>query len=191
MQFVTITSRPIRIFRENRINNCCRFRALSNLAKSVVLPMLVVLHATTACVANERLVIDVERIPGWSGPYSGTNGLTERSALVIRDVEAWANIWDRIHTIRRPKPPLPDVDFARKMVILVALGRRPSSGYSVEISSATQSDGKIHVDIKTTLPGDECIVSNAMTFPVDIAVLPRYEGDIEFRESAATRHCRE
>ena len=60
---------------------------------------------------------------------------------LIRDEDAWARLWERIHENVTPRPPLPAVDFSRHMLIAVATGTRPSGGFGIAVKSvATRGD---------------------------------------------------
>jgi len=142
-----------------------------------------------ACVANEERPLEISRLPLAPVPYTFNSGVTTADAFVVRDAEHWRDAWNRLHSIRRPTPALPDIDFERQMVIVVAQGRKSSGGYAVEIAGATLMAGNLNVDIELTQPGSRCVVSTGFTAPVDIAVLPYFDGDVVFRESVTIEEC--
>ena len=75
-------------------------------------------------------------------------------------------------------------------VILVALGERPTGGYSIFIDRVTElQDGSIEVLVRSVAPGPTCGVTAALTQPVDIARVPRRDGSVSFRELAETHNC--
>ncbi len=150
---------------------------------------LLLLQATTACVANDNLILEIDRLPDSSTPFAIATGLNKSEGIVVRDAQAWADVWRRIHSIRRPKPGLPAVDFEQHTVIVVAQGRKPSGGYAVEITSATLIAGHLQIDITLTHPGKGCIVTTAMVSPVDIAVLPQFDGEAVFHELIVASEC--
>ena len=125
-------------------------------------------------------------------PYSFTyySGLDTSTRLVVRDAEAWAGIWAEIWRGHSPTPPLPQVDFARDMLIVAGLGTRPSGGYSIFVDRASAQPGSIDVVIRTEAPGNNCAVAGALAQPVDIARLPRSSESVRFHEQSLVRDCR-
>ena len=142
-----------------------------------------------ACVTNEERRLEISRLPMASVPYAFNSGLGVAEALVVRDAKNWSDVWSRLHAIRRPTPPLPEIDFEQRLVIVVAQGGKPTGGHAVEIAGATLVAGSLHIDVNLTQPGIECVVSTGLTAPVDIAVLTEFDGDVVFRESITIREC--
>lgn len=63
----------------------------------------------------------------WTGLYGGA----EEGTLTVSDEKSWQGLWARLS-----REPLPKVDFARRQIVGVFLGPRPTGGFRVEISSA-------------------------------------------------------
>jgi hypothetical protein len=88
-----------------------------------------------------------------------------------------------------PAPDPPRVEFEREMLIVVALGERPTGGYGIVVDSAeTRPDG-LFVTVRTIAPGKGCMLTQALTQPVDIARVPRHEGQVGFEDHAEVRDC--
>ena len=124
-------------------------------------------------------------------PYSFTyySGLIEPQRLVVRDPAAWAEIRAAIWKGQSPLPELPQVDFAREMLVVVALGERPTGGYGILVDSAVATPGRLEIWIRTIGPGPGCFVTQALTQPVDIARLPRSERVVRFHDRTEERAC--
>lgn len=110
-------------------------------------------------------------------------GFEERERLVIRDAAAWNAVWSLIWSRSSTPRPLPEVDFSREMLVVAAMGRRPSSGYHVLVEAASLSRGGLTVDIRTMTPCGPTLA--VITTPVDVARLPRRDGEAAFRELAS------
>lgn len=125
-----------------------------------------------------------------SEPFSflSNSGFIEPQRLVVRDAVAWQGVWETAWRSRSEIPPLPEVDFTREMVVVAALGSRPSGGFSILVDSAAERPGALTVSIRTISPGN-CIVTLAVTQPLDMARLPRRGGAVFFREQAEVRNC--
>jgi hypothetical protein len=86
-------------------------------------------------------------------------------------------------------PELPQVDFSREVVVVAALGQRPTGGFNILIESAAATRDGVTVSIRATAPGPGCGVTLALTQPVDIARMPR-RGAVQFHERADELACR-
>lgn len=117
--------------------------------------------------------------------------IVEGTQEVLRDEEAYASFWERLHTDRTPVPDRPEVDFESKIVVAVVLGQRPTGGYSVGIDEVltTESGGQIQVRVTETVPGDGCGVTQALTSPYVFVAIEAQNEKVEFSGSKETRSC--
>lgn len=127
--------------------------------------------------------VPLERLAPGPGSYTYYSGIDGSLRVVIRDATRWREYWQMIHQREYPQPPLPAVDFARRMVLLVAAGRRPSGGYTIRIESAADRGGVLAVAIREERPGHGCILTAAISTPVDLALVAvrdsvRFSGDV-------------
>lgn len=143
------------------------------------------LAPVTASVAD----LPLTRLRPDSPSYASISGIDEPERLVLRDPASWTEAWRRIHRRARPVPPVPDLDFEREMVVVAALGRQRSAGYSIRIERAWQAAEATVVLVREESPGPGCIVSSVLTSPIDIAVLPFREGAVEFNVESVVRDC--
>jgi hypothetical protein len=120
-----------------------------------------------------------------TSPMRGS-GIWDELRIVIRDRQTWDSVWKRIC---RPDPfhdpypsllPLPEIDFSREMLVVVAMGQRPSGSYRIIVSSAHERDNRLDVEVENISP---CGADYAiMTAPVDIVRLPKSDLPVTFRE---------
>lgn len=113
--------------------------------------------------------------------YGYQSGLREASRVIVRDAKEWARVWNQHESFVVPPPPLPEVDFAREMVIGVCIGPRPTGGYGVRIRSVQKSGDKLVVDVVETRPAEGAIVPMVVTQPYEFVRVPRFDGTVEFR----------
>lgn len=132
----------------------------------------------------------VTRLGPAGQPLSVNSGLTTAQRTVIRDDAAWRAAWMAIWQTVSPPPDVPVVDFTREMIIVAALGERGSGGYAIEIDSAGRTATGATVVVHVTSPGPQCISTQAITSPVDVARMPRVSGTVVFRERATVTDCR-
>ena len=115
--------------------------------------------------------------------------LRRSERLVIRDHEAWVDAWASIWPALAPIPAPPNVDFSREMIVLVALGERPTGGYSILVDSAGTDAAGVTVWVGTSTPGLHCVATQAFIQPVDIARLPRIEAPVRFVDASRVADC--
>jgi hypothetical protein len=121
---------------------------------------------------------------------SYASGLRESQRLVVRDATAWQQVWASVWRGASPEPPLPQVDFGHEMVVVAALGERPTGGFTILIDSALEGSPGVSIRIRSISPGSGCVTTQALTQPVDIARVPRRDGPVTFDEQPETQECR-
>lgn len=124
-------------------------------------------------------------------PYSLTSysGLDQPARLVVRDEVTWREVWVAIWRRHSPEPSLPEVDFSQEMLVVVALGQRPSGGFGIFADAAFMDDEELVIRVRTVAPGPRCFTTAAVTQPVDVARLPRMELAVRFRDQPEVRGC--
>lgn len=122
--------------------------------------------------------------------FSQQSGIDEPENFVLRDEESWVKAWQRTHSRSRPIPPVPLVDFEREMIVVAALGRQRSGGYTIRVDRAYREGPATVVIVHAESPGEGCIVTNALTSPVDIARLPLSAEPVEIRLESISRDCK-
>jgi hypothetical protein len=116
--------------------------------------------------------------------------------MVIRDREAWLDLWKRVHSpdpTHGPyatMPPFPEIDFSSEMLIAVTSGARPTGGYGIIVDAISQQQDQVEIVVRDVSPGKECIVTQSATQPVDIVRLPKTERSIVFREVGVVHECK-
>jgi hypothetical protein len=111
-------------------------------------------------------------------------GISTRSRLVIRNRERFDDLWEQIVGPKENKPAPPEVDFSREMLVVAAMGERPSSGYEIVITGACEVDNQVEVHVRssnyTQCGGTQMGV---ITAPVDIVRMPKSDLPVVFRET--------
>ncbi len=57
------------------------------------------------------------------------------------------------------------------LYLLVTYGEKPTGGYDVEITDISEEDGKLVVTAEFTEPGEDDVVTQALTYPYDLAMV--------------------
>ena len=148
-------------------------------------------HAASAATRNGFGVesLPVTRFRPDSVAFATFSGVTDSVRVVIRDSVQWREYWTRIHRPFIPPPRVPLVDFEREMVVLAALGRRPSLGYDIVIRSAARDSVGIEVQLRRSNPGHGCMVGASVTEPLDLAKIPASSLHVRFTELITATPC--
>lgn len=105
--------------------------------------------------------------------------------LVIKSRDEFSDFWKRLTAPVPPGgwvPSLPEIDFSKEMIVVAAMGRRPSSGYSIFIDGACEADGQIEVFV-SSVEGMCGVELGVVTSPADAVRLPRSDLPVVFRET--------
>ena len=126
-----------------------------------------------------------------SEPYSFSyySGMKDPAQVVVRTPAEWAQVWSAVWGGSSPVPPLPQVDFERETVVAAALGMRATGGFSIYVESAHQRDGYVEVVVHKVSPGSQCVTTQAVTYPVDLARISTAGQPVQFRERSSVRDC--
>jgi len=89
-----------------------------------------------------------------------------------------AMVWETIYRTVSPRPDMPFVDFSRNMVLVVALGTRPTSGYNIVLDSAELGADGLTVYTRISSPTGG--LATVLTQPVDVGVVARSTGTVRF-----------
>jgi len=106
--------------------------------------------------------------------------------LVIKNREEFADFWKRLHGRVPPEGyvmPLPEIDFSKEMIVVAAMGQRPTSGYLIIIDGACEIDGHLEVFVSSVEDVSCNGVMDVLTHPADAVRLPRSDMPVVFRET--------
>jgi hypothetical protein len=115
------------------------------------------------------------------------SGFERPEQRIVRDPAEWQRTWAQL---RSPEATAPDVDFQREMVVVVAAGRRNSGGFDIAVQAVHARAHHLEVVVRTTEPGEGCVVTGLLTSPVDVVVLPRSSLPVRFRLLTRVEPCR-
>lgn len=117
------------------------------------------------------------------------SGMTTRERVVVRDPATWQSVWSQLVGTVQPAPAAPKVDFTSSVVIVAAMGVRPTGGFAIDIGGASLQDNDAWISVTETSPGRLCVVNDVITSPVTVAVMPWFSGKATFVEHATESKC--
>ena len=117
------------------------------------------------------------------------SGLQTEAQVVLRSAVDWGNLWTRATSDVAPEMEAPTVDFGRRMVLVVALGRRPTAGFEVAIGSIYEDRDRLYVIYRETAPGPGCAPAQRITAPMSAVSIPSSAKPVSFVKRSATVPC--
>lgn len=111
--------------------------------------------------------------------FQGTQSVVATPlTAIVRDQITWNKLWIDTFGGDVAAPP---VDFTRNMAIAVYAGQKPTGGYGVTIATVERLNDRLVVDyrLRSPLPGQ--VVTQALTAPYAIAIVPTSPLPVIFR----------
>ena len=126
-------------------------------------------------------------------------GPIERKKWVITNNSDWTNLWNNMHFYLVnpkppfPKPPLPEIDFERYMIIGVFHSHTcvPGSNW-IEVTKVIETENTLEVFVKEHYFGPEsagCTVPKICMQPYHVIKLPKKDKEVIFRVSQEVIRC--
>jgi hypothetical protein len=154
-----------------------------------LLPTLFFITAATAIGCDDGQAAPIQPLPE-AQVVRNNSGLTTKQRLIVGDGASWATLWNEIASPIQPVPAVPAVDFADNVVIVAAMGRKPTGGYTISIDEVRIAAGDARISVTQASPGSGCYVTESETTPVDIVITPRFAGQAMFNEHTSQDACR-
>ena len=155
------------------------------------------LLAALSCrdVSSPRVIDLGGRVAGWVPDSAAVlahedySGFGDSTRTVVTDAGSFSAIWAQLWSGFEPKPPQPPVDFSNDVVLVVALGGRPSGGYGITIDSVVGFSAGTVVYLTTAAPGRTCGVTDLFTQPAELVRLLQPRAPILFLEHGVVASC--
>ncbi|MBV8852967.1 MAG: protease complex subunit PrcB family protein [Sinobacteraceae bacterium] len=113
----------------------------------------------------------------------------------IRSEGEWKALWSQLEPRmardrdQRGPHSLPPIDFTRKILLVAALGMKMTGGYTVSIDSVVEEPAGIRVNAVGGYPGKKCVLLQAVTHPIALALIPRTSKRITFNTTEVEHSC--
>jgi hypothetical protein len=156
--------------------------------------LIIVLILLAPACSRRAAVPPAPAAPAWTpvAPlvrlyYDNAGGIQDSLRLIVRDPEALRSVWRQATSRQTEPPPLPEVNFEREMVLVVAAGRRGLED-QIQIDSIgiqrTATGGR-HVEeamVAVVRMTEGCRRFTVDAYPVEIVRVPLFAGRIDFVE---------
>ncbi len=139
------------------------------------------------CEVKEKTFVESTKTPPFEiiQIKKGTNEISlqfPRGNYIINSPEEWDVLFGESGIV-------PDVDFNEKTVIAVIMGQKPSGGYSVGLKQIEVTEDRIEFMVNETIPGESCIVTEALTNPYQIIAIQKVNYEIKFLGNTIVSEC--
>ncbi|WP_166921924.1 protease complex subunit PrcB family protein [Flavobacterium poyangense] len=113
--------------------------------------------------------------------YSVKTEPEKPGALVVVDEEKLLSFFTK-HPNSCPNPSDPTIDFTKNYLIGLFAGKKPTTGYSIKVTSIVENNCEIIVNLyeKSPQPGEP--VSQTVTYPADYILIPKTPKKIFFNK---------
>lgn len=117
----------------------------------------------------------------------GFSEIAEQKNIVISDQSEWGSMRLKVGIER--SSPLPEVDFGKEMLVAAFSGEKPTGGYDIEIQRIVENKNNINVFVQESMPGNNCILTEALTRPYHIIKIVRSEKKVDFVLESVVKDC--
>jgi hypothetical protein len=126
------------------------------------------------------VILEVLRAIVWPGAHVRTE------QMVFQTKEELAKVWtaDLDKNKLTPRPELPAVDFDKETVVTVFAGEKRSGGFVIKIENIARKDKEVVVLYRESTPPAGSMQTRALTYPCDVAVIKKTEGQFKFADAA-------
>lgn len=108
---------------------------------------------------------------------------TSKGFLVIKSQTEYEN-----ELLKRTSETVEAVNFEEETIVLIDMGTRNTGGYTIDIQSFTEENNYIRAKVLLTLPGENCVTTQAITNPFKLIMLKTIK-DILVTEELSIATC--
>ena len=94
--------------------------------------------------------------------------------MIVRNEEEWKNFWSQ-----HSQKPAPDIDFEKNDLVMIFLGQKPNTGYSVKITHVREYPDKVVAEALETEPQPGALYAQVIVYPYDAVLIPKTDKNIE------------
>jgi hypothetical protein len=145
-------------------------------ALAVIVGFVIAGSLTTGCASSPHHKL------AWRTLSRGLiSGLEKPRRLVIREEAEYFALWAQ-HAAELNRLALPpDVDFSREMVVLVAMGTRPTGGYYIDVVDIELHGHTLRILVGERMPRAGTMQVQMPTQPYQFIALPAVNARARFR----------
>jgi PrcB C-terminal len=104
---------------------------------------------------------------------SGIAGAGVPTLLVAENKAAFATLFERMMAAQLPRPVIPNVDLAKNIALYISLGKKPTTGYSLNVNSVSCRGSNMQVLVGATFPDPKDVAGQIITNPALLLAILR------------------
>jgi hypothetical protein len=108
------------------------------------------------------------------------SGITQARQEVIKDKAAWRKLWNQHNLKGQAVSKIPEIDFAKEMVLVVTMGQQRTGGYAIEIVKVESAKGRLRISVNHQSPPPGAMVAEVLTAPFHMVAVAKSELKPEF-----------
>ncbi len=128
------------------------------------------LWAVSGCGQPKRAVAFQDLVQGADSSY-GAEGAPAPALLVITDQQTLAAFSSEF--IPNTQGQLAGIDFSRDFIIATLQGSKPTGGYAILVSSISQQNADVFVQVALVEPAPGAVLTQVITGPYDVVRVSR------------------
>ena len=144
--------------------------------------------ASPALSEHDPPPVGLQRLRAEPYSYSYASRFKKGFDKVIRNAAQWERIWQKTCADVCGADPIANVDFDKQVVLVSALGDRPT-GVSIILSAAHWTSQGLEIDVVEEFPSAQCVLTMAENRAIDIAIIERTDRPILFRHRRVETTC--
>jgi len=113
------------------------------------------------------------------------SGIRDAKQEIVRNADDWEKLWKQHAVSAGAAEKVPEVDFAKEMVVAATMGTRRTGGYSIEIVSVEAGEKTLKISVRKRSPPPGALTVQALTAPFHFVAVPRNDLKPEFVEEIA------
>lgn len=145
--------------------------------------------ATGPVTDGVRRSVAVASVVEFDAKETQMSEVQQAGVRVVRSAAEWEEAWAQLTGRVSPAPSRPSVNFAAQTVVIVALGQKPSGGYTVRADSAWSEGSTVSLAVTETGPGPRCMTPAVVTAPVAVAVLGAVAPQVQVVRRQVVQDC--
>ncbi len=116
---------------------------------------------------------------------------SEAKVYLVNDPKRYQELLDELKMKQQDRETYTEY-WEKNSLLLIYGGTRPSSGYNIQTDSILVTGKSLAVIATLTKPGDNCMVADVITYPVQLLSIPKSaaQGDIKFKLKTISKACR-
>jgi hypothetical protein len=142
-----------------------------------------------SCKSSKEIKLKVTEINFTEIETGKNSNYTAFTTEEIHSIKELSAVWLNLFAKYDRKPPIPIIDFENKMLIAIALGKRNSGSYSIQVKSILETKNGININASENKPGASCNTSSVMVYPFQLIEIPRTAKKITCTKTVEVNEC--